>query len=101
MVPEISKSVQRSRKSQKKDKNIYETINGSSRVSRGRTIIYETFLKFRKKNAKPLEYRIKPWWFNTKLLGFNTKLSGFNTKLLGFKRDFARGSPKFIGTVRR
>jgi hypothetical protein len=32
-------------KSQKKDKKIYETFEGSSRVSAGRTFSCETFLK--------------------------------------------------------
>jgi len=41
-VPEMSKSVQRRRKSQKKDKNIYETFKDSSGVPRGR--IFEGFV---------------------------------------------------------
>ncbi len=43
----MSKSVQRRRKSQKKDKNIYETFKGSSRVPGGGTFSCETFFKFR------------------------------------------------------
>ncbi len=34
-------------KSQKKDKKIYETFKGASRVSAGRTFSCETFFKFR------------------------------------------------------
>jgi hypothetical protein len=43
----MSKSVQRRRKSQKKEKNIYETFKGSFRVPAGRTFSCETFFKFR------------------------------------------------------
>jgi hypothetical protein len=42
-VREMSKSIQIRPKSQKKNKKIYETFKGSSRVSRGRTFSYETF----------------------------------------------------------
>jgi hypothetical protein len=41
----MSKSIQRSPESQKKDKKIYETFKGSSRVSRGRNFACETFFK--------------------------------------------------------
>jgi hypothetical protein len=38
----MSKSVQMRQKSQKKDKNIYETFKGSLRVPGERTFSYET-----------------------------------------------------------
>jgi hypothetical protein len=46
-VPEMSKSVQMRWKSQKKDKNIYETFTGSSCVPGRRTFSCETFFKLR------------------------------------------------------
>jgi hypothetical protein len=68
-------------KSQKTDKKIYETFEGSSRVSAGRTFSYETFflssVQQKKVYIKPLEFRIKPY----KLLGFSTKPLGLNMKL--------------------
>jgi hypothetical protein len=55
-VPEMSKSVQRCTKSQKKDKKIYETFKGSYRVSRWRTFSYETCFKVRYSRKR---FRIK------------------------------------------
>ncbi len=46
-VPAISKSVRRGPEFQKRDKKIYETFKGSSRLSRERTFSYETIFKFR------------------------------------------------------
>jgi hypothetical protein len=65
----------------KKDKKIYETFKGSSRVSAGRTFSCETFflssVQQKKVYTKPLEFRIKPY----KLLGFSTKPLELNMKL--------------------
>ncbi len=67
-VPQISESVQRSPKSQKKDKKFYKTFKGSSLGHTLGTFSYETFFKvpyskkrFRRKNTKPLQFRIIPY----------------------------------------
>jgi hypothetical protein len=76
----MPKSIQMRPKSQKKNKKIYETFKGSSRVSRGRTFFYETFFKFRtgeKGYTKPSEFHITSY----ELLGFSTKPLGCNMKL--------------------